>query len=558
MAGGLSQPLAMDSFRITSSFGEYRHLHFHAGFDYSTGGQAGVPVLAIDDGVLFRASFSPWGYGKSLWLMTEGGLIVRYVHLDRFTPRTDSLVYLFRKECRADTGTLEMAVKVKKGQVIAYSGETGAGPPHLHLEIYDSAGRLVNPWDLGFHYPDTISPTIKGISAVPIGGLVEGLPFERFYPARGNLVPDTIRVNGRFGIMLWAQDIWGMGVGIRGARITVGDSLVFSLDFAEIDPCDNAWTDALYAFLGGTNSSSPLRTWLLSPREEMVAVRALPYLELPEGTHQARAEAWDCAGNRASVNFVIKAGPSSPAYRPPVFWDVKDRGFSLRAFGYGTLIVSRVGLKGLAPIEETDSGFLYWIGGDTSLDAGGFQLVTKIMGPQGGEASAFGWGLRVPAMALACSTQLVFYRDSQRVAILPRFPPVTARCTLFLSEPDSLGIYISDAEGKGIRYAGKATGAASGRFGFLRAWRDTKPPELKKVSAGPRLMEFELKDDGTGIKEVSLMVDGEWAPGDYDPEKGKYSYRPLFPLMPGDHPWRITARDDWGNETSLDGNLRVK
>ncbi len=557
-AGGLSQPLALDSFRITSSFGEYRHLHFHAGFDYSTWGQTGIPVLALDDGVLFRASFSPWGYGKNLWLMTQGGLIVRYVHLDRFTPRTDSLVYLFRKEQGADTGTIEMAVKVKKGQVIAYSGETGAGPPHLHLEIYDSAGRLINPWDLGFRYPDTIPPTIKGISAVPINGLVEGLPFERFYPSKGSSIPETIRVSGRFGFLLWVQDVWGVGAGIRGARISLGDSLVFSLDFSEIDPQDNAWTDALYAFAGGANSSSPIRAWFLSPKQEIKAARALPYLELPEGIHQARAEVWDCAGNRASVRFVIKSGPSPPAYKPPAFWDINERGFSLRAFGYGTLILSRRGIKGLTPLHETDSGFLYWIKGDTSVDAGGFQLVTKVIGPDDGEASAFGWGLRVPAMALACSTQMVFYRDSQRVALLPRYPPVAARCTLFMEEPDSLGIYISDADGKGIRYAGRATGAAAGRFGFLRSWRDTKPPEIKKVSDGPRLIEFKVKDDGTGIKEVSLLVDGEWAPGDYDPEKGTYSYRPLFPFTPGDHPWRITARDDWGNEANLDGVLRVK
>ena len=557
-AEGLSQPLAADTFRITSSFGEYRHLHFHAGFDYSTGGRSGVPVLALDDGVLFRASFSPWGYGKSLWLMTKGGLIVRYVHLDRFTPRTDSLVYLFRKENRADTGTIEMGVKVKKGQVIAYSGETGAGPPHLHLEIYDSAGRLVNPWDLGFRYPDTVSPTIRGISAVPIDGLVEGLPFESFYPASGNLVPETIRVSGRFGLMLWAQDKWAGEVGVRGVKLTIGDSLVFFLDFSEIDPADNAWADALYAFQGGMNSASPIRCWFLNPKEELRAARALPYIDLPEGVYQGKAEAWDCAGNRAFVKFVVKVGPYPPSYKPPLSWDIKDRGFSLRAFGYGTLILSRLRLNGIQPILETDSGYLYWINRDTSIDVARLQVITKTMGPDGGEVSAFGWGIRAPAAALACSTQWVFYRDSQNIAVLPKYPPTSARCTLFLREADSLGIYITDQDGKTLRYLGKATGAPAGRFGFLRGARDTEPPEIKKITESPGVFEFKLKDEGTGIQEVSLLVDGEWVPGDYDPEEGKYSYRPLMPLLPGDHPWRITARDSQGNETSLEGVVRVK
>ncbi|MGB9589749.1 MAG: hypothetical protein ACPL68_02585, partial [Candidatus Hydrothermia bacterium] len=423
---------------------------------------------------------------------------------------------------------------------------------------YDSAGRLINPWELGFRYPDTIPPTIRGISAVPIGGMVEGLPFERFYPAGGNSIPETIRVSGRFGLLLWAQDVWGVGVGIRGAMISIGDSLIFSLDFSSMDPKDNGWTDALYAFNGGTNSASPIRTWFLSPREEMIPARALPYLELPEGTHCGRAEVWDCAGNRTFLKFTLKVGASSPAYRPPTSWDIREKGFSLRAFGYGTLIVSRNELKDLAPLMETDSGYLYWINRDTSIDEMGFRLVTKTIGPDGGEASAFGWGIRAPATGLACSTQLVFYKDSQRVAILPKYPPVTARCTLFLQEPDSLGIYISDANGKGFRYAGKATGAPAGRFGFLHALKDTKPPEITKISEGPRAIEFKLRDDGTGVKDVYLLVDGEWVPGDFDPEEGKYSYRPLFPLMPGDHPWHITARDDWGNEVSLEGTLRVR
>ncbi|MEO0141454.1 MAG: M23 family metallopeptidase [candidate division WOR-3 bacterium] len=557
-ASALSQPLALDSFRITSSFGEYRHLHFHAGFDYSTWGQTGIPVLALDDGVLFRASFSPWGYGKSLWLMTEGGLIVRYAHLERFTPHIDSVIHLYRKERKADTGTIDLALRVKKGAVVAYSGETGAGPPHLHLEIYDSAGRLLNPWDLGLRYTDTVPPTIKGISAVPMGGTVGGLPFERFYPSSGSSIPETIRVFGRFGLLLWAQDFWGSGVGIRGARISVDDTVVFSLDFASLQPEDNPWTEALYAFGGGSNSASALRCYLLSPKEELDCLRALPYLELSEGTHLGLAEAWDCTGARTSVRFVIKVGPSPPDPRPPLSWDMRRNGFCMRAFGYGTLVLSRDEIKGLKSIAITDAGYLYWIKGDTALELWNARLVTRTIGPQGGEAEAFGWRLKAPAMALACSTQFVFYRDTKGTAIFPAYPPVAARCTLALSEPDSLGIYTADSGGKPLRYLGLGEGAPASRFGFLVASRDRKPPEIKSISAGSRLIDFSVRDEGSGIKEISFFVDGEWVPGDHDPERARYSYRPLFPLMPGDHPWRITAKDAFENETSLEGVLRVK
>ena len=54
--------------RITSSFGEFRSNHFHAGLDISTENKIGVGVFAMREGYVEKATVSPYGYGKIIVL----------------------------------------------------------------------------------------------------------------------------------------------------------------------------------------------------------------------------------------------------------------------------------------------------------------------------------------------------------------------------------------------------------------------------------------------------------------------------------------------------------
>ncbi|MGB5875120.1 MAG: hypothetical protein WBH56_15480, partial [Bacteroidota bacterium] len=48
---------------ITSTFGEFRRTHFHAGIDIRTHDRTGFPVFASRDGYVSRIWASPNGYG---------------------------------------------------------------------------------------------------------------------------------------------------------------------------------------------------------------------------------------------------------------------------------------------------------------------------------------------------------------------------------------------------------------------------------------------------------------------------------------------------------------
>ena len=156
---------------ITSTFGEYRIGHPHAGLDFSTNLQIGVPVVAADDGSIFRIKISTLGYGKVIYQRTTSGKILVYAHLDDFSSKIKKTVLRLQKQngrynLNHTFGPSEIVVK--RGEVIAYSGDTGTDLPHLHFEVRDSSNMVLNPLLNGLSIPDTTPPSIQKIHALPL------------------------------------------------------------------------------------------------------------------------------------------------------------------------------------------------------------------------------------------------------------------------------------------------------------------------------------------------------------------------------------------------------
>lgn len=121
---------------FTSSFGEFRTNHLHGGIDFSTGQKNGVPVLAVLDGEVREVKITYRGYGKVLYLNHKNNLTSVYAHLSKFHPQIEEyLKPFYEKSLYPGTVNIEPPIKFKAGDVIAYSGETGEGFPHLHYEL---------------------------------------------------------------------------------------------------------------------------------------------------------------------------------------------------------------------------------------------------------------------------------------------------------------------------------------------------------------------------------------------------------------------------------------
>lgn len=158
---------------ITSTFGEFRRTHFHGGIDIGTGNQTGYRVYAARNGYVSRIRVNATGYGKMLYVRHPDGYYTMYAHLKKFNAEIDARVereQLNLERYPVDIECPPTEFPVAKGDIIAYTGETGTGTPHLHFEIRDENFEPINP----FLCPalianDNIPPAIKKIAVRPLG-----------------------------------------------------------------------------------------------------------------------------------------------------------------------------------------------------------------------------------------------------------------------------------------------------------------------------------------------------------------------------------------------------
>ncbi|MGA9406177.1 MAG: M23 family metallopeptidase [Bacteroidota bacterium] len=159
--------------KITSSFAEFRSSHFHAGIDIGTGNKIGVEVYASRDGYVARIEVSPYGYGRYLVLRHADGFYTTYAHLSAFKNKLERAVRA--EQLKQGKFSIKMKFQpgeypVRKGDVVAYSGESGTGDAHLHFEIRDENFNPVNP--LLFpnirRFTDTEPPIIRHLAVTPM------------------------------------------------------------------------------------------------------------------------------------------------------------------------------------------------------------------------------------------------------------------------------------------------------------------------------------------------------------------------------------------------------
>lgn len=159
---------------LSSNFGELRIDHFHSGVDIKTQGVTGQEVVAAADGYIYRISISPSGFGKAIYVKHPSGYSTVYGHLERFTPAVDEYVKSVQYERKSFLVTMfppKEKFPVKQGQLIAYSGNSGAsGGPHLHFEIRESNDEVpVNPLLFNIGVSDHIAPVMEKIVIYPEG-----------------------------------------------------------------------------------------------------------------------------------------------------------------------------------------------------------------------------------------------------------------------------------------------------------------------------------------------------------------------------------------------------
>jgi hypothetical protein len=290
--------------RLSSSFAESRGSHLHGGVDLSTAGQVGVPVLAAADGEIYRVKVKWRGLGRAVYVRHAGGLITVSGHLAGLAGPLGAWVDERVAKKGPYPGDLwpDPPIPVRRGQVIAWSGKTGGGPPHLHFETRrDNGNRPVDPSSAGLPCPDKLPPRLLGLryhaegasSAIDLGEKPALLPLHR---------------KGRLSVLV--EDPMGAGTGgLRSLRALAGDVLLAEFDATSFRYGDTGRSGFWYE--RGATSSGTSAYWLHAlpgglPFQH--GAEWLPLRQKGEGPLTVRVEATDGCGNSSVLHQVLLPG----------------------------------------------------------------------------------------------------------------------------------------------------------------------------------------------------------------------------------------------------------
>jgi hypothetical protein len=233
---------------LSSVFADHRSFHFHSGIDIRTGGTTGYKIIACEDGYVYRLSTSYWGYGKAVYLKLDDGRYAVYGHLSDFAKKLSEMVekeQLEKQRYFTDFFLKKDNLRVRRGELIGYSGQTGLGGPHLHFEIRDENEHPLNPLTLGFSVQDNLSPVMKYLVIRPqeIGSKVNNsydpLVFPCRYDSRRKFYTlDKIPIiEGEVGLELSVYDKMedsGFKFGVLRIQLFLDGNLIFASHYDTI------------------------------------------------------------------------------------------------------------------------------------------------------------------------------------------------------------------------------------------------------------------------------------------------------------------------------------
>ncbi|MTG97742.1 M23 family metallopeptidase [Myroides albus] len=246
---------------LSGNFGELRGTHFHAGLDIKTQQRIGLPVYAPADGYVSRIKVSTWGYGKALYIDHPNGQTTVYGHLNEYAGEIAD--YVRKRHYAEKAFEVEMFFKknqmpVKKGQLIAYTGNTGgSGGPHLHYEFRDTkTQKIINPLKEGMDkmVTDKIAPSVNSVFVYPISddavANTNANPQLLNYTtsADGTLVVPTVKAKGKisFGIDIFDQADYNANKnGVYSLETYVNGKRLFSYRFDTFSFAESGTVNAL-------------------------------------------------------------------------------------------------------------------------------------------------------------------------------------------------------------------------------------------------------------------------------------------------------------------------
>jgi len=524
--------------QLVANFGEIRTNHWHMGLDIRTQHKVNLPVHAAADGYIARISVEPGGFGQAIYINHPNGYTTVYGHLNAFFPALAD--YVKRQQYEQESWKIDLTLPsnlfpVKKGDVIALSGSTGASEgPHVHFEIRDTkTENCFNPLLFKFPIADAVPPTLIRLALYDRNKSTwEQTP--QLWPLRkvGSIYAiagNSIRTgSNKISFAIGAVDRFSgtnNSNGIYSARVSLDGKPVSEFVLDNISYNDtryiNAQLDYPYKARGGSSLQhiSPL------PGAQDVAYNlfngdGIIHLNDNE-SHEILIEVKDANGNTSKLQFNVRYDES------------------LRRT-YTSTNAERF-LPNNVNIFERDRFELF------TTEKSIYDTITVSYSETGNNAA------NTVSPLFSLFSAAVPSHDSVTVRIKPTENiPAEWKDRVVIKNTSGEKTFVEKGQWQNGWYAAKFR-----QFGNYQLFIDKEPPTINSPAANlsnaTRIV-FIPHDNFNTIKSFRAEVDGQWLR--FSNDKGKvwiYNFDEYFPK--GNHELKLIVEDEAGNVTTKVWNV---
>jgi len=543
---------------VTGTFGEYRNTHFHMGMDFSTGGRKGLPIVSVSKGKIVAVERYWNSIGNAVIVENEDGIYARYGHLSKFAPRIineikkspAAKVYRSRRDFEYK---FEIPIEVERGEVIAYSGDTGIGPPHLHLELFRN-GIYYNPKDFGlgsdlgeeicFNFI-TFHP---GSSRAFINGKHEPLTVQVVKDDSGYRLNsnEKIHIQGLVSIQLSGYQKSGNNrLGLQTISMEINQQKILHVNFYEIPRSQTNKFVLMYDAYKSKINGDPFLYNLYSSEgngiaglgKTMVGSGLISSYNLNTSTENSVViTATGIGDNIGELYFSLVRDESDYSHivtKTPSYNVKKDKFTGLRSSDKMVELffpAHSVFIPAYFEIQKIETPPTFQAEG-MILESGIYRIL-----PENFREFNLGYDLYLKINPTTDLTKCSLYEISSSGKIIP-------------------------VPGASFSSWGRFLKVRMKRTGTFAVFKDTIPPEISLVEGYENGHVFtnsdfevvwQLSDKGSGFDQNSLLVKVDGKPGlaEINPHNNQaLIVEPEFHLDPGEHIMEVTAFDKAGNRS---------
>ena len=481
-------------FDLSGTFGEYRS-RFHTGIDFKSRGVLNQKIFSIEEGYISRIEVNNYGYGKVIYIDHPNGYTSVYAHLNNFNTEIDT--YIKSEHYKLKSSTLKKfpkkdELKVKKGELIGYSGNTGGSfGPHLHFEIRDTDTQdALNPLIFNYEYLDTERPIIRGLYLIDEENtLVSSLPVKKEIRKLNDstYTTDDIEYSKKTGLGIDIYDIQYKGLfnqnGVYKVDLLIDSILVYSFKMDRIKFSQNHYRKIMYDYISAIKNKIKVLKVFTPRNADLSFLRnndfngILDPIKYLNSDISIRVSDWN--NNSSYLNFRIKAT------------DSKDEIFTYDGIEILTNQNYEIN-KNLSLIEIRKNSFYNDLLLNISYERDTLDL--------GEDKNPFRSSITIKIpQAISDTLEL-------RQSFIGRVKD--EKITYINSKRDDSYIY-----------------AKTSSLGKYIISRDTVKPDIRPINfkqnsniSNRSSIRLRLKDDISGIKSYNAFLNGKWALFEYEPK----------------------------------------